>query len=540
MSESLVPGCVLNAARPFVTISRLAAVLCLAGCSYWNDRPRYAIAPESAMVSLGQTVQFSVSGTQRVLWGLKETAARDARPPVFPLKVSATGRYLVDQANRPWRIQADSAWLISTEATPEQLEAYLSTRSSQGFNAFYLMAVVHPGGYEDARHAPNDRRGNPPFAKPADFSTAGATPESERYWNWIDTIIDRAAAHNVVVMLAYSYLGWAGGDMGWYKPILAQPNRQALLDWGRWLGNRYRNKPNIIWFALGDFAPPPGSEGALRTRAIVDGIKAAGATQLFMAEADPPDSLPSEHPDFGPVLDQNSFYGYGPKGLGPVYQTADRAWRVTPPKPAWMQEGTYEGENNWGHFSGEPWDTRRARFWSVLAGGTAGDGFGSKDVWLWRHVPKSFSSPGAEYSRYAFDLFAALPWWELIPSGRDPGFAGADLVTSGRGNWGQLDFITAAITEKREWLLAYVPVMKTGERTFSVNLAAMAGPARARWFDPATGTNLAISNGQDAGAMARTIGSWFWIRPERRRAGQSRSWGSTLRQRSCPPAGRVR
>jgi hypothetical protein len=214
-----------------------------------------------------------------------------------------------------------------------------------------------------------------------------------------------------------------------------------------------------------------------------------------MAEPSPPDEIPGEVPGFGSVVDLNSFYGYGKDGRGAVYETSDRAWRRTPRKPAWMQEGTYEYEDNSGHFSGEPWETRRGRFWSVLAGGTAGDGFGSRDAWQMNDFPASLSSPGADYSSAAFDLFDSLPWWDLRPSGTDPGFAGARLVTAGQGAWGGTDYITSAMTAHGDWLLAYVPVGSGGARTFDVDLGAMAGPVRARWFDPATGNYLAISDG---------------------------------------------
>ncbi|HEY1280928.1 MAG TPA: DUF4038 domain-containing protein [Acidimicrobiales bacterium] len=477
----------------------VAAALVVAACGGSPSHAKYDIAPTSVVLSPGQSTQLSVSGNTDVVWGLEEagtgTTGATATTPTYPLKVSANGRYLVDAQDQPWRIQADAAWLISSEATPEQLDAYLSTREAQGFNSFYLMAIVHGGGYGEAPHAPNDLAGDPPFATPGDFSTAGATPASARYWEWIDTIIDRAAAHHMVVMLAYTYLGWSGGQMGWYQEILAQRDRQALYDWGLWLGNRYKDKPNIIWFGLGDFNPPAGSEGALRVRAIADGIKAAGAIQPFMSEPSPPDTLSTDVPDFKPVLGTNSFYGYGPDGIGTVYETADRAWRVSPPLPAWMQEGTYESENNWGHFSGKPWDTRRGRFWSVLAGGTAGDGFGSAEVWKWHDIPKSLSSPGATYATAAFNLFASLPWWALEPSGTDPGFTGVNLIPSGAGTWGKLDYITSARTTGHDWLLAYVPVTDKGARTFTVDMTAMAGPTRARWFDPATGDYLAISEG---------------------------------------------
>jgi hypothetical protein len=490
-----------NARRRAWCASIALSVLALTACagSGGMRAPSYGITPEAASVAPGATQQFSVIGVGQVRWGLMESSSiAAAEAPAYPVKVSEDGRYLVDRDDRPWRVQADAGWLISSQSTPEELDQYLAIRQAQGFNSFYLMAMVHPGGYgEFAPDAPNNQFGDLPFATPGDFSTAGGSPASARYWDWIDSIIANAASHDMVVMLAYTYLGWRGGDQGWYQDILSQPSRQSLFDWGAWLGKRYKDTPNLIWFGMGDYTPPAGSEGALRVRAIADGIKSTGASQPFMAEPSGPDEIPGEAPEFGSIVDLNSFYGYGPGGVGTAYVTADRAWRFTPTKPAFMQEGTYEFENNLGHFSTQPWDTRRGRFWSVLAGGTAGDGFGSKDVWHWDRIPESLSSPGAQYSKYAFQLFASMPWWELQPSGTDAGFAGIQLVPAGGGTWGKPDYITAALTAGHDWLLAYVPVMQRGERTFSVDMSALNGPIRARWFDPATGNYLAVSDGHE-------------------------------------------
>jgi Protein of unknown function (DUF4038)/Putative collagen-binding domain of a collagenase len=480
----------------------LAASLCglILGCSSATapSSGELTIRPGSVAVAPGSTQQFAVTGDVQVIWGLTETRidAPVADDVAYPVTVSDDGRFLLDQAGRPWRVQADAGWLMSVKATPAQVDEYLATRRAQGFNSFYLHAMVHPGGYAAAPNAPENVQGDSPFAEPGNFSTAGASPESERYWAWIDTIVDKAAAHGMVVMLAYTYLGWEGGDQGWYQEVLAQPSQSALFDWGRWLGNRYKDDANLIWFGLGDYSPPDGSEGALRVRAIADGIRAAGARQLFMAEPSNPDQIPGEVADFAAVVDQNSFYGYGPRGDGTVYETADRAWRLSPTKPAWMQEGTYEFENNTGGFTGQPWETRRGRFWSVLAGGTAGDGFGSRDAWQWQNFPDALASPGAAYSTYAFELFGALPWWQLRPSGTEPGRAGR-LILAGEGTWGTADYITSALTENGDWLLAYVPVVGSGARSFEVAMTSFSGTARARWFDPASGTYLAISDGYE-------------------------------------------
>jgi hypothetical protein len=483
-----------------------AVALAALSCGSGADAPdvSYAISPPSVAVEPGATEQLAVAPEVPVRWGIAESGPdRTGRDAVFPLQVSDDGRYLVDARGRPWRVQADAAWLMSAAATPEQVEEYLATRRAQGFNSFYLSAMVHPGGYDAVEHAPENHAGDPPLASPGDFSTAGATPASERYWAWIDWIIEKAAEHGMAVMLAYTYLGYEGGDQGWYAEVLDQPDRRALFEWGRWLGDRYRNSPNVLWLGLGDYTPPEGSAGAARVRAIADGIRAAGATQLFMAEPSGPDQIPGDVPGFGAMVDMNSFYGYGPDGAGAVYVTSDRSWRSTPPRPAWMQEGTYEHEDNTGHFSGEPWETRRARYWSVLAGGTAGDGFGSRDVWQMTDLPDSLSTPGAAYSTYAFDLFDSLPWWELRPSGTDPGFAGATLITSGQGTWGDADYITSAVTGDGDWLLAYVPATDSGARSFSVDMTVLSGAVRARWFDPASGTYLAIADGYEPGVEGR-------------------------------------
>ncbi len=213
-----------------------------------------------------------------------------------------------------------------------------------------------------------------------------------------------------------------------------------------------------------------------------------------------------------------------------------------------MQEGTYEFENNSGHFSGEPWDTRRGRFWSVLAGGTAGDGFGSQGRLAVGGHPGLAATPGAELlERTPSTCSPRMPWWELRPSGTDPGFAGRRARHGRRWHVGRLDYITSALTRRHDWLLAYVPVTGSGASGPSPSTCrALAGPVRARWFDPATGNYLAISDGHEydehghagvhdaraVAATARTTGCWS---STRRRTGAARSRGRRVHGASHDP-----
>jgi hypothetical protein len=467
--------------------------------------PALSVAPNPASVAVGGTQQFTVTPGVPVTWSVVQTPSPAKPPPIaFPLRVAPTGRYLVDQNDQPTRIQADAGWLLASAATPAMVDQYLADRAARGFNAFYLMAMVHQDGYASygAPNAPDNYNGDPPFATPGVFSTAEGNAASVRYWANVESVIDKAAARGMAVMLFFTYLGYSGGNQGWWAEVLAQPSRQALFDWGAWLGSRFRDKTNIIWGTCGDYTPPPGSEGEARVIQMMEGIRSATpASTLFMTEMNSPNTVPTiDAPTIGNLLDMNSYYGYGATGRYTVYEDADRAYRASA-KPAWVQEGGYEYENNTGQApSNSQWLCRRTRLWSSLAGGTAGDGFGSRDVWSLRNWPGSLASPGSRQSTYAFDLFASLPWWALRPSGTGAGYAGKTLVTSGGGSWtpgtiqGLTDTVTSAVTSDGTWLLAYVPGTNNGSApsTLTIDMTAMSRPARARWWNPATGVFTSI------------------------------------------------
>src|SRR5205807_1070132 len=61
-------------------------------------------------------------------------AATTATSYAYPLKVSASGRYLLDQNNKPFRIQGDSAQSLIANLTYSEADTYLADRQAKGFN----------------------------------------------------------------------------------------------------------------------------------------------------------------------------------------------------------------------------------------------------------------------------------------------------------------------------------------------------------------------------------------------------------------------
>ncbi|HWA85127.1 MAG TPA: DUF4038 domain-containing protein [Opitutus sp.] len=415
-------------------------------------------------------------------------ALRAAETVAFPLKLSTNHRYFVDRNDRPFRLNCESAWMLSVQATQAEVNEYLDDRAAKGFNSFILMAMVHPGDYtEFAPQAPRNRFGRAPHERVGDFSSA----PDEDYWKFIDWIIDAAAKRHMAVVFAYTYLGYGGGNQGWWQDLQRDCNTEDVcFKWGAWLGRRYRDRPNILWYTIGDFTPPAGSKGARRTRRILDGIKAECPWALFGGEPSGCDQLTTDASDVADAVQMNSFYGYGPDCDQRVYLTADRAWNHEPAMPAWVGEPVYYDEQIVGFdtASGNRQDTRALQWQSVLAGGTAGDNTSTKKIWKWTTWRDDLNNGYAQDRSHLFAFFGAMPWQDLVPSGIEKPNFGRPIIM--KHNPLDRRHIVAAATEDRTWLVVYTPPspwVPTSTRFFTVDFTLMVGPVRARWFNPATG-----------------------------------------------------
>jgi hypothetical protein len=438
-------------------------------------------------------------------------AATSASAATFPLKQSANGRYLVDQTNTPFRVQSDAAWLMSTRGSAADVDSYLADRKAKGFNAFVLMAIVNTGY---GGNEPANRNGDQPFTTAGDFSTP-----NEAYFTFVDSIIDKAAAQGMAVLFFYTYLGYQGGNQGWWSIVNQPQNTQAVcLGWGNYLGNRYKNRANILWESGGDYSAPTG-EGVTRVHKILEGIRAAGATQLNSAQWGGPSAISTDEPGFTVGADASTgdinwqfAYGYGADGSGTDYDGAKLVWAYQTPAgkhvPGFVGEPTYENNSN-----GPPADRASIRayeLWGTLAGGIVGQAFGTEGIWDFTNYSGSLNSPGSRDVSLSFKLFSTLPWHTLVPEGTPPGFLGRTLIVAGQGTG--FSHITAAATIDGTWLLAYVPSSgASATKTFSVDLRSMGGSSRGRWWNPTTGVYSDITAG--ARTLANTASAQSFTTP---------------------------
>jgi hypothetical protein len=98
-------------------------------------------------------------------------------------------------------------------------------------------------------------------------------------------------------------------------------------------------------------------------------------------------------------------------------------------------------------------------------------------------------------------LLDSIAWYKLVPSGMS---GMQTLITAGGGAYGQGDYVTAAAATDRSFLLAYLPP-EASSGGIAINMGALAGPARARWFDPTSAMFIEIPGNPFHNSGSRTF-----------------------------------
>jgi uncharacterized protein DUF4038/collagenase-like protein with putative collagen-binding domain len=456
---------------------------------------------------------------------LRVLSSKTVEAASFPLKVSSNGRYLVDRANKPFRIQGEAAWSLIANLTYAEADKYLSNRQAKGFNTVLVELMEHKyaqgGKGANFTGVPTNRGGALPFTRKGDggkydgeWGTAAFSTPNEAYFGFADSIIDLAAQKGMLVYLVPMFLGFNGGNAGWWTDLTNRVNTQAVCyQLGMYIGNRYKNRQNILWMIGGDYFPPSGSEGEARLLKFMQGIKASGAAQLWSGDWSAP-SLSTDEATFAGFMDVNSVYTYGDKAYpGVTYDEARAGYSLSPPRPAYLKETGYEDE---GWFPGDAASVRMYEYYAILGGATAGGFFGNRDIWKfaterWWFDPASFGhgpwttameSTGTFDFVYLGRLLDSVPWYNLVPSE----LSGMKrLVTEGGGNYKTTEYVVAAAMSDGKALLAYVPPTRKGAVNITVDMTSLAGPSRGEWFDPTSGTFTEVAGGIFPNAATRTF-----------------------------------
>ena len=404
-----------------------------------------------------------------------------AAQAVQPLRVSGNNRMLVQQNGAPFFWMGDTNWRLY-KLTREQVNQYLDNRKAKKFNVIQGPVLITNRTDVDFTNAYGENNTDP------------ANP-NESWFEHIDYIVNAAEQRGMYVALVAA----------WGDSIDVFSSSSQAKQYGRWLGERYRDHANVIWIAVGEYASSGTdsqaiglwsalgrglSQGSNGNNLItVHGSFQAG-NQSSSAEFQNADWL-----DFNMIQSsQSGDFGDGAEN----WRLVNADYRKSPHKPTIDGEANYEGMGGWDAFG-----VRRRAYWSVFAG-AFGHTYGANGVWssyrgdgddteggaseTW---DQAMNDPGAGDMKFLRRLIESRPMLKRVPNGI--------LIGGGGGGPGH---IQGARDSSGRWAMVYVP---QANRQFTVDMNKISGSTvKAWWFRPSNGSASSAGTFQTNGAQTFT------------------------------------
>lgn len=406
--------------------------------------------------------------------------AADPKPQIYQpwkngkLKVSENGRYLQHENGTPFFWMGETGWLLPERLDRSEASYYLSGCRKAGFNVVQVQTIngvpainfygqySHPDGFN--------------FKEINKKGVYG-------YWDHMDYIIKKAEQNGIYIGMVciWGNLVKAG--------LMSVKEAEA---YGKFLAERYKDAPNIIWIMGGDVK---GDINPDQWNTMARTIKSIDKNHLM-----------TYHP-FGRTssiywyhnadwLDFNMFqsgHRRYDQTRGDGDNTAEAAvaednWRyveaglaMKPTKPILDAEPSYEEIPQGLHDPNEPWwkapDVRRYAYWAVFAGAfghTYGHnsimqmvkvanegGYGAEKTWY-----EGMKDPGFNQMQYLKNLMLTFPFFERVP----------DQSIIAEENGTRYDRVIA--TRGNDYLLVY----NYTNRPMKLDLSKISGAKKNVWW----------------------------------------------------------
>jgi hypothetical protein len=377
--------------------------------------------------------------------------------------VSENHRYFVDQNGRPVFWLGTTQWAIFRDYTLEDARTILAGVKKQGFTFIQAMLAGVGEGTRPNVYGEKPWRNDDPL-----------TP-NPAYFENVDAVIQSAQALNLIFSLTLYHQRW--------RAIITEKNARG---WARWLAQRYRDTPHLVW----SMTPEARPEFVPVLRELAAGLhEGDGGKHLITFKPDPaPYSSSFIHEETW--LDFDSMQTW--RSVDLIYPMVTHDYGLKPVKPVLMAEGAYEAGTEYG-FDVTPLWVRRQAYYSYLSG--AHHTYGHNDSW--RVLPtwkQALDAPGAVQMGLLKQVFLGRKeWWRLVPD--------QSVLASG-GNTEGTVLNLAARHQDGQWLMVYL----AAPSSFSVDLRKIAGTDRAAafWIDPRTGQQTPLGEFPTSGIQSFT------------------------------------
>ena len=423
------------------------------------------------------------------------------------LKVSENQHYLTFDDGTPFFYLGDTAWELFHRLSKKDAENYLENRRAKGFTV--ILAVVLAD--LDGLNSPN-AEGETPLVE------NNPLKPNEKYFAHIDWVVQKAAEKGIFIGMLPTWGDKWNKKWGVGPEIFTPENAFA---YGKFLGSRYKNQPNIIWITGGDRPIENELQGQ-----IIDRMA------LGLREGDNGNHLISFHPCGGEgsskYLHNKAWLDFNMRQNGHSDNFSERYYLTyedylhTPIKPIIDAEPIYEDHpvnfnaEQFGHSVAT--DVRRPLYWDLFVG-AFGHTYGHHSVWqMWSPEKEpvnrplmpwyeAIDQPGASQMLFGRLLMESRPFLTRVP---DNEIVVVDRVNTSVPGAGRYKFVATRDSEG-SYAMVYVPV----GRRFSVNMDKIKGDrVVAWWYNPRNGESVKIGTYQASGTAS-------FISPD---AGENLDW----------------
>lgn len=339
------------------------------------------------------------------------------------LIVSDEGRYLKHENGVPFFWLGETGWLLPERLDRDEAEYYLEQCKQRGYNVVQIQTM---------NNVPSmNAYGQCSLIDGFNFKEINRKGVYG-YWDHMDYIMKTAERKGI-------YIGMV---CIWGSPVSkGEMSTKEAQAYGKFLAERYKDQPNVIWFIGGDIR---GDVKTAEWEALAKSIRAVDSKHLmtFHPRGRTTSATWFNNADW---LDFNMFQSghrrYGQRngdGDYPIEEnTEEDNWRfversmaMKPMKPVIDGEPIYEEIPQGLHDPNETlWndnDVRRYAYWSVFAGSFGhtyghnsimqfikpgvGGAYGAKKPWY-----EALEDPGFNQMKYLKNLVLTFPYFERIP-----------------------------------------------------------------------------------------------------------------------------
>lgn len=399
------------------------------------------------------------------------------------LMVSSNNRYLQFENGKPFFWLGDTGWLVPQHLDRSEVEYYFNKCRRAGYNMVQIQVMDAVPSY--------NIYGQQSLPYGWDFSKAD--PEGVySYWDHLDYIVRKAEQNGI-------YIGMVAI---WGSQVQAgNINAEQAKAYGKFLAERYKNNPNIIWIIGGDI------QGNIHPEvwdALATSIKSIDNKHLmtfhprgrytsakWWSKAPWMDfhTFQSGHRKYGQRMG-NKDYPIPDSTEEDNWMYVDSTWAYKPIKPVLDDEPSYEDIPKGLHDANEArwqdYDVRRYAYWSVFAG-SCGHTYGHNAIMqmLKPGYPTGYGSdgtvkswyqaledPGYNQMQYITDLMLSFPYFERVPD--------QSIIVGKNG----VKYDRLIATRGKDYMLIY----NYNSNVMKIDLRKISGKKKLLWwFNPSDG-----------------------------------------------------